>query len=391
MKKQLLQFSSALLMLFGASSMQAQCFTSLPEPYPDDLFVPNCNGSADLIVDDGYTSEYSLVQVTMGESYTFSSNYTTDFLTIADAAGATAYAFGTGSVTWIATGDLEVRFYTHADAACGDDDLEDHARFVSCGTIPVCENPIVSLPYSTGFEATDPTECLTVEDLNGSDGFSGWAVYQDDYPSDYGDGSIIYTYDDFLPGDDWFYTPGLNLTGGTTYQVSFKYRGGIGVLGFTENLEVKYGTAAAAASMLPDALLTFNGIDTSFDSPFDDGTATFTPATTGVYYVGFHSTSEANQGFIQIDELKVEEVLAVNSFGKEGFTYFPNPVKDLLHFGYTQNVQRVAVYNVLGQEMLVNNVNAKQGEINMSALAAGTYMVKITSGNEVKAVKVVKQ
>jgi hypothetical protein len=47
--------------------------------------------------------------------------------------------------------------------------------------------------------------------------------------------------------------------------------------------------------------------------------------------------------------------------------------------------------NLLGQEMIVKSMNETQGQVDMSQLSAGTYLVKVTSDNQVKTIKVVKE
>ena len=388
MKKQLLKGCMLALFALAAQNTKAQCLDAPFEQYPFAVFEPACNGSEDVIESDCYSGEYSLVAVVQDVSYTFSSSISTDFLTIGNEDGSVAYASGTGSVVWVAASSGTVRFYTHDNDGCEFSE-EERSRIVTCGEPPVCNDPIVSVPYTMGFEDGESTACLSYQDVNGGSE-SGWAIMSD-IPTDFGDYSMIYTYDSDFPGDDWFYTAGLNLTAGTSYDVNFKFRGGLGVGGYLENLEVKYGDAASASAMVSPTLATYEDIDTSFDSDFANGTGTFTPTTTGVYYIGFHSYSDADQGYIQIDDVSVSPSLATGDFNKNAFTHFPNPVKDVLHVSYDNNIENVAVYNLLGQIVLQKSINSSKGEVDMTPLSAGSYIVKLTSGTATKTVKVMKQ
>lgn len=87
----------------------------------------------------------------------------------------------------------------------------------------------------------------------------------------------------------------------------------------------------------------------------------------------------------------VTTVLGGKDFDVRSFSYYPNPVKDVLTISYSSDITSVAVYNLLGQEVITKSVNAAQGTIDMSNLADGTYMVNVTSGNKVKTIKVVKK
>lgn len=83
--------------------------------------------------------------------------------------------------------------------------------------------------------------------------------------------------------------------------------------------------------------------------------------------------------------------LATDTFDNANFTYKPNPVVDVLNLEYNKAITNVAVYNIVGQQVIAKTVNANMSQIDMSALPSGTYMVKVTSNNEVKTIKVVKE
>ena len=89
--------------------------------------------------------------------------------------------------------------------------------------------------------------------------------------------------------------------------------------------------------------------------------------------------------------VNIQDDLAVSDFDSTNFKVYPNPVSDILNISYTQDITNVAVFNILGQEVITNNVNATQGQIDMSDLAIGTYLVKVTAGNETKTIKVLKK
>jgi hypothetical protein len=83
--------------------------------------------------------------------------------------------------------------------------------------------------------------------------------------------------------------------------------------------------------------------------------------------------------------------LGNNSFDSSNFTFYPNPVKDVLNLSYSQNINRVQVINILGQEVKTVSIDTNQAQVDMSNLPLGTYLVKVTSGNDVKTIKVVKE
>jgi hypothetical protein len=92
-----------------------------------------------------------------------------------------------------------------------------------------------------------------------------------------------------------------------------------------------------------------------------------------------------------IDNFKIDIGLANTTFDKSNFTYYPNPVKDVLNLSYTNNISNVAVFNLIGQQMSSKTVKANHSKVDMSNLASGTYLVKVTSDNQVKTIKVIKE
>jgi hypothetical protein len=86
----------------------------------------------------------------------------------------------------------------------------------------------------------------------------------------------------------------------------------------------------------------------------------------------------------------IEEDLSIGGFDNANFNYYPNPVTDILTLSYSNVISDVVVYNLLGQQVLTAKPNATQTQMDVSGLTAGTYIVKVTSDEVTKTVKVVK-
>ncbi|HEX8270879.1 MAG TPA: T9SS type A sorting domain-containing protein [Flavobacterium sp.] len=83
--------------------------------------------------------------------------------------------------------------------------------------------------------------------------------------------------------------------------------------------------------------------------------------------------------------------LASASFDNANFSFYPNPVKDVLNLSYTENISNVSVFNLLGQEVVTRSINATTGQVDMSRLASGTYLVKVTADQQTNTIKVIKE
>jgi alpha-tubulin suppressor-like RCC1 family protein len=69
---------------------------------------------------------------------------------------------------------------------------------------------------------------------------------------------------------------------------------------------------------------------------------------------------------------------------------YPNPVRDLLNFSFESEISSIKFYNLLGQEVLSKSLKAKEGNLDVSKLASGTYLMRVIINDIVKNLKVVK-
>ena len=196
---------------------------------------------------------------------------------------------------------------------------------------------------------------------------------------------LNYPYNGTNAANAWFYTNTMSLVAGTMYSVSYEY--GNDFTFYTEKLKVAYGATANSAAMTTELA----NHPTINQAALQSNTVTFTPTVSGDYVIGFNAYSTANQNQLYLDNIVIQEVLGTVDFDNNSFTAYPNPVKDVLNVSFTQNISNVAVYNLLGQQVLVMNMNANKGQIDMSSLASGTYLVKVNTENSVKTIKVIKE
>ena len=83
--------------------------------------------------------------------------------------------------------------------------------------------------------------------------------------------------------------------------------------------------------------------------------------------------------------------LKTPEFNLNQLRVYPNPVQDMLTIDYSETIQGVQVFNMLGQMVYNRNTNASQVKIDMSAMATGTYIVQMTVNGITKNVKVIKK
>lgn len=276
------------------------------------------------------------------------------------------------------TSNTAYSFYVRAN--CGTDESTWSGPFTFTTACTATD-----VPYSQDFEsAVDIAlpNCTSQENVGGG---NLWTVTTNGTAYGFATKALTYTYNSSNDANVWFFTQGINLTAGTAYKISYDY-GSTGTT-FPEKLKVAYGTSASASAMTN--LLVDHGDVTN--NPGINSLVEFTPTTTGVHYFGFNAYSDADQYYLFVDNIIVDVQLSANSFDSSSFVAYPNPVKNVLNLAYSQNISQVEIFNLLGQKMTSNSFNTTTAEIDMSSYASGAYLVKVTSNNVTKTVRVIKE
>ncbi len=83
-------------------------------------------------------------------------------------------------------------------------------------------------------------------------------------------------------------------------------------------------------------------------------------------------------------------VLGTDDNTIEGFSYYPNPTTGVLNLKAQATIEEVTILNMLGQKVLELKNTSNAMELNVSNLAAGTYIMKVSVNGEVGTFKIVK-
>ena len=481
----------------------AGCLNAPNGQWPPATFVPNtanCDGiTVQNITTVGFAGEYSVVTVTLGQTYVFSSSITTDTVTISADGGATVAIAGIGSVTWVSTISGDIRFYTHIDA-CGDN-TNSRTRSLICGvpstdapdyvnlqfpatiTIPqggsntvygqvyeggltdVAPNIVGQAPGITAWVGISPvasnTNPNTWTNWIPATWNSGNVSNNDEYQATIGatlapgtyyyatrfrlnSGPYVYGgIDSSNNGNFWdgttylsgvmtvnpppapandecttavaltpggvfndFVTNGTNLGATTSSQAvpttCFGYNGGdvwySVVVPASGSITIETGDSTTGATGLDTVISIYSGTCgalTQIDCDDDGGVGAYsfkslTGLTAGsTLYIRVYEYGNNNTGGFGISAY--DGSLGTSNFDTSKFVYYPNPVNDILNLQYSQEISKVQVINLLGQQVISKALNATQGQIDMSGLPAGTYLVKITADGVEKTIKVLKQ
>ena len=113
-----------------------------------------------------------------------------------------------------------------------------------------------------------------------------------------------------------------------------------------------------------------------------------TVLTTGATYYAVNTVGACSSTPFAVT---VTVTLGNSDFDSASFSYYPNPVKNILNLSYNQEISTVEIFNLLGQKLISNVIKANEAQVEMTNLPRGTYMVKVTSDNRVKTIKVIKE
>ncbi len=91
------------------------------------------------------------------------------------------------------------------------------------------------------------------------------------------------------------------------------------------------------------------------------------------------------------DYTAVVDVPSSLEFAEYEFKMGPNPTKDFVNISATENIERIAIYNLVGQQVYVSRTNIQSPRIDFSSLENGVYLMSVTIKGQEQVFKVVKQ
>lgn len=115
-------------------------------------------------------------------------------------------------------------------------------------------------------------------------------------------------------GDDWLITPSVYLKARTEYMLSHD------VLCYADNWPEEYSVYLGTSPDIDGMTRQLVAPTTIWWDEYRTKTETFTVDQDGIYYIGFHATSDAGSAFFLLDNIKLRELYSVDS---------PAAVKDL--------------------------------------------------------------
>lgn len=346
------------------------CLSAPNGQAPFTIFVPTCNTTVESVVPMGQAGQYSMVQVTASTPYTFYSSISTDMITIGNEEGTEVLGYGFGTFDWTPDADRLVRFYTHANESCALD-IQTRTRAVKCG------NPFV---------ATEPDfDCFQGAGLASNNFEEGYSISEESF-------SVA---DDFVVDGEFIVQQvRLNLLSIDEIQtISLNF--------LADNNTMPGSVSQTALNIVPTEQLVIgakNGFlvyQVTVDLPnpltFSTGKYWLQPSANSMFGSYWEMTSTGSSHATAQTLSPENDWLATNlqavffisgecsnlstgEFNLSKISFSPNPVKDVLSFSATLEIEKITVFSISGQ--LLKEQKPLNGKLDVSDLKTGLYLFK---------------
>ena len=74
----------------------------------------------------------------------------------------------------------------------------------------------------------------------------------------------------------------------------------------------------------------------------------------------------------------------------QAINFYPNPAKDIVSITSTTTIERISLYNLLGQEIFSQQINSNEFILDINNQPTGTYIAKVSSNGKFQSLKLVK-
>ena len=190
------------------------------------------------------------------------------------------------------------------------------------------------------------------------------------------------------PNNNWLFSPAFSLQANETVTISFYHRASTSA----RSLRVTAGTANSAAAqttVLGTIAIPAGATWTQVTVPTN-----FVAPSAGIYYFGFNDNSNATATAVnmRLDTFNFTSVLGTSDFLASKFSVYPNPSSEVINFSNDANavVTNVELADLNGRVVKTQAMNATEGQVSVSDLAAGVYMMKITTDQGIATKKLIK-
>ena len=160
----------------------------------------------------------------------------------------------------------------------------------------------------------------------------------------------------------------------------------------TDNVNAVVSVSSIVTSSMNGTILNSAGTAVGASQNNSGNTLSFTRTLTpGDYFLRLTSTSPTNTNYQTPYQFNITTTLSADDNSFASFTYYPNPVKDILHLDNI-TLTKASIYSVLGQLIDTKTFeNSTSNTLDLASLESGIYLIVLENDLEQKTIKVIKE
>jgi hypothetical protein len=275
----------------------------------------------------------------------------------------------------------DTTYYFAMRSVCGDD-YSDYIGNPDPWTTSSCPDSY-SLPYLNDFNDTVAwTTCQYFYDSDGDGNYWFYVDYDDD--GDYHAASQSWSGTPLFP-DNWVIMGPIDLTNHTDALLEWKVRG-TDSSWCQENYTVYVGVYPTVNNLLSSSSISYNetiasGGDACGET-FADRSFDISAKTGGLVYIGFRHHDVTDMFTLNIDDVSVtSSTMSIEELTLDNIDYIFNQETKILNVNSQEILSNIQIHNILGQQVLNENLNNKSINIDLSTISSGVYIVNVEGNN----------
>ena len=160
----------------------------------------------------------------------------------------------------------------------------------------------------------------------------------------------------------------------------------------TDNVNAVVSVTSIVTSSINGTILNSAGTAVGASQNNSGNTLSFTRTLTpGDYFLRLTSTSPTNTNYQTPYQFNITTTLSTGDNSFASFTYYPNPVKDILHLDNI-SLTKASIYSLLGQLIETKSFeNSTSNTLDLTNLESGIYLIVLENDLEQKTIKVIKE
>ena len=311
--------------------------------------------------------------------------YSTSTFTPGDGT-ATVYEFDSFPHTMTGL-DPGTTYYFTIRSICGDDDYSDWSDNGNNGPDPWTTSNCpasYSLPYLNDFN--DPASWTTCQTFYDNDGDGNYWFYQafGDDTSDLSANSASYINGvGALTPDNWVIMGPIDLTNVSDALLEWQVMG-LDPNWCQENYTIYVGSSSNYSDLI-NSSVSFNETITSGGDAcgsWANRSLDISAATGELVYIGMRHHDVTDMYYLNIDNVSVtSSTMSNEDFTLQNIDYSFNQETNLLRVTSEEMLSNIQIYNMLGQEVLNQDLNDTSALLNLSSLSSSIYIVNVEGNN----------